>query len=61
MNTQELSKLITEFMLGPKASRGKLEVWEDGTLFDSDSNWGFDPKELIAYIASKTPVDDLPF
>lgn len=51
MDDQEtIERIIREYFLSPEAAGPKLDEEKDGTLFDSDSNWGFDPAELARRI-----------
>lgn len=47
---EKVQRVIREFFLSAEAAGPRLEEWEDGTLFDGDSNWGFDPAELARRI-----------
>ena len=41
------ARAVVEFILSK--APGKVD-WEDGRLYDSDSNWGFEPVELAAAV-----------
>lgn len=49
--TEEIEKIIRAFF--DEAAWVKLERQPDGSLWDRDSNWGFDPAELARLIGEK--------
>lgn len=49
MNESEIEREIRAFF--EEAADSKLDLESDGSLFDHDSNWGFDPAALAKRLA----------
>lgn len=57
MTVEAVTKTIVAFMLSRDGGGGKLELDEDGWVWDSDSNWGFDPKLLAERIVRELTTE----